>query len=654
VGLASGDSWSFSVAAINAIGTGFADASNAVTVLAGISEINDASFAAVGAVSSDGTAVWVANRAGGIDGTGSVSKIDIATGAVAEIVDPSFNTPYSISSDGTDVWVANRAGGLDGTGSVSKISIATGIVTEINSASFNYPAALSSDGTSVWVANSAGGTNNTGAVSKIDIATGVVTEVDDASFNNPNAVSSDSTNVWVTNAGGGSNGAGSVSKIDIATGAVTEINDSSFNNPNAVSSDGTNVWVANSAGGLDGAGSVSKIDSTTNAVTEINDPSFNNPNAVSSDGTDVWLINQIGGPSGQGSVSKIDIATGLVTEIDSASFSTLSDISSDGTDAWITSVYGGPASASAVIKIPVNVPSKTAHVVIFNANGGLGFMSNETSTIDAPLSGSSFFNFSGAFVGWNTTADGSGTSYSPGATYPFTASVTLYAQWAVNPTITFDSNGGAGSMAVEGISYNSPSQLTYNTLTNTGYGFTSWNTAPDGSGTSYADGASITTSVSVTLYAQWGATVTLTFNNGGGTGSISPITGLVGTVVVLPTGASLSNAGQLLWSWGGPYPGAAPGSDYTLTSSENLTADWAPGSWVNVILNPNGATGWSTGDPNSAGTYALPDQGATSGWWTNTPGTLLGWNTAADGSGIEYTPDAAFSWTNITLYAQWN
>jgi uncharacterized repeat protein (TIGR02543 family) len=39
------------------------------------------------------------------------------------------------------------------------------------------------------------------------------------------------------------------------------------------------------------------------------------------------------------------------------------------------------------------------------------------------------------FSGWNTAANGSGTAYANGASYPFTADATLYAQWSEN-TVT--------------------------------------------------------------------------------------------------------------------------------------------------------------------------------------------------------------------------
>src|SRR6185312_4337363 len=94
------------------------------------------------------------------------------------------------------------------------------------------------------------------------------------------------------------------------------------------------------------------------------------------------------------------------------------------------------------------------------------------------------------FSGWNTAANGSGTAYADSASYPFTADVTLFAQWTALPnhTVTFDNNGGAGSMADE--VHNIATPLTADTFTRLGYTFTGWNTAANGSGTAYADSAS--------------------------------------------------------------------------------------------------------------------------------------------------------------------
>lgn len=71
--------------------------------------------------------------------------------------------------------------------------------------------------------------------------------------------------------------------------------------------------------------------------------------------------------------------------------------------------------------------------------------------------------------------------------------------------ITFDKNGGNGSMSKYTIENNG--ELPACTLTRDGYCFAGWNTEADGSGTPYADQASITATESdkgeVKLYAQW-------------------------------------------------------------------------------------------------------------------------------------------------------
>ncbi len=53
-------------------------------------------------------------------------------------------------------------------------------------------------------------------------------------------------------------------------------------------------------------------------------------------------------------------------------------------------------------------------------------------------------------------------------------------------TVTFNANGGSGSMAPQ--TANVPTALNANTFTRTGYTFNNWNTAANGSGTSYANG----------------------------------------------------------------------------------------------------------------------------------------------------------------------
>ena len=73
----------------------------------------------------------------------------------------------------------------------------------------------------------------------------------------------------------------------------------------------------------------------------------------------------------------------------------------------------------------------------FNANGGSNAPSTQTKTYGTDLTLSSVIptrtNY--IFIGWNTAANGTGTSYAPGATYSANAAVTLYAQWEEDDAI---------------------------------------------------------------------------------------------------------------------------------------------------------------------------------------------------------------------------
>jgi uncharacterized repeat protein (TIGR02543 family) len=74
--------------------------------------------------------------------------------------------------------------------------------------------------------------------------------------------------------------------------------------------------------------------------------------------------------------------------------------------------------------------------VIFNSNGGSGSMSNQVTNVPTVLTLNTFIRTGFNFTGWNTAGNGSGTAYADGATYPFSADVTLYAQWTALPNYT--------------------------------------------------------------------------------------------------------------------------------------------------------------------------------------------------------------------------
>ncbi|MBR0333702.1 MAG: InlB B-repeat-containing protein, partial [Bacteroidales bacterium] len=108
------------------------------------------------------------------------------------------------------------------------------------------------------------------------------------------------------------------------------------------------------------------------------------------------------------------------------------------------------------------------------------------------------------FTGWNTKADGSGTSYTDKQSITLSQDITLYAQWKRAPVVvTFDANGGTGTMAAQTFVAGVSQAITANTFTRSGYTFTGWNTAADGRGTSYKNVQVITLTQDITLYAQW-------------------------------------------------------------------------------------------------------------------------------------------------------
>lgn len=118
------------------------------------------------------------------------------------------------------------------------------------------------------------------------------------------------------------------------------------------------------------------------------------------------------------------------------------------------------------------------------------------------------------FAGWNTKADGEGTSYGNGTTYTMTAAknVTLYATWtaaASTYAITYSANGATGGdiPAAQTKMHGTDLILATNSgnLVRTGYTFVGWNTSDNGSGTNYAVGATYTANAAVTLFAKWTA-----------------------------------------------------------------------------------------------------------------------------------------------------
>ena len=148
------------------------------------------------------------------------------------------------------------------------------------------------------------------------------------------------------------------------------------------------------------------------------------------------------------------------------------------------------------------------HTVTFVGNGfDGGTTAPQTTSTWTALTLNGFTRVGYTVAGWNTVPTGiAGTVYSDGTSYNFAADLTLYAQWIVIPpalhTVTFLGTGfDAGATAPETNSV--AVVLTSNGFTRTGYTFAGWNTAINGSGATYANGATYSFATDLTLFAQW-------------------------------------------------------------------------------------------------------------------------------------------------------
>ena len=200
---------------------------------------------------------------------------------------------------------------------------------------------------------------------------------------------------------------------------------------------------------------------------------------------------------------------------------------------------------------------------------------------------SNMFTRSGyRFTGWNTQANGGGTSYSAGSSYSELANLDLYAQWSrITYTIKYDKNASdaTGTMANTTKYYGTNVTLRSNAFKRTGYSFAGWATEKGGN-VVYSNGATYSANANVTLYAKWTAhKYTVKFNGNGSTsGSMKEQSFEYGTEQKLTSNA-FKKTGFTFSKWTRNADGT--GTSYTngqsvknLTSTDgatiNLYAQW--------------------------------------------------------------------------------
>ena len=146
------------------------------------------------------------------------------------------------------------------------------------------------------------------------------------------------------------------------------------------------------------------------------------------------------------------------------------------------------------------------YTVTFDANGGTGEMKEQifVKNVAQPLISNAFIYELKSFSDWNTVPDGSGVMYSDAQEITINNDITLYAQWEQSVfKITFDANGGTGSMSPISINRGEGKALPENAFTRSGYIFYGWATSANGE-VAYSNKASIKdVSEDLTLYALW-------------------------------------------------------------------------------------------------------------------------------------------------------
>lgn len=246
---------------------------------------------------------------------------------------------------------------------------------------------------------------------------------------------------------------------------------------------------------------------------------------------------------------------------------------------------------------------------------------------------------------------------------------TVYALWAINPTLSYNVNAPAGSNAPgtpasQTVPYNTAATDTSGWVAGdagkiTGYTFQGWYTGKDGAA-KYDFTAKLTSDA--TVYAKWTANAcTVKYDAGGGQGSMPDQKFTFGVPQNL-TRNTFTRSGWAFTGWkradtGDAYQDGQQVANLICTPNGGapFVAQWTPNAAaINYNANPPaGRTAGGQGTANWTG-HTGDTQAIGANGWTVDGYTFIGWNTSADGKGTAYAPGT--TWTangTLTLYAQW-
>ena len=225
---------------------------------------------------------------------------------------------------------------------------------------------------------------------------------------------------------------------------------------------------------------------------------------------------------------------------------------------------------------------------------------------------------------------------------------------ATGYTVTFNANGGSGTMNSQYFLHGHSQTLSPNTFTRTDYKFKGWATSSSGA-VVYADQAALNLSSGgdMTLYASWEATtirVTVTLNNQSattaGTTSVTATCGAAMPSITPPTKNGYTFGGYYTGTNGSGtryyYSSGSSAKTSDLTVATTLYAKWTA-AYYKITVNSNGGTGGSTStgytfspSASQTKTITLP---------TRTGYTLSSWSSSGSSSSL------SVSGTTVTIPA---
>ncbi len=237
--------------------------------------------------------------------------------------------------------------------------------------------------------------------------------------------------------------------------------------------------------------------------------------------------------------------------------------------------------------------------VTFDAQGGTALSPVATfRAVGAPYGSLATTTRAGhMFAGWWTAASG-GTEVTSATAVTTTIDHALYARWTPHTyTVTYAANGATSGTApetqVKTYGFSLPVEMNFGNLAKTGYTFTGWNTAANGSGTDYPVGRLYAVDANVTLYAKWTPlTFAVTYDANGATSGAVPAAQVKTYGVGLTLAANAGNLGKTGWVFGG-WSTAADGSGAYYAAGGTYSADAAVTLYVKwmdtTITLDNGA-----------------------------------------------------------------